>query len=37
MAELRFSRRAEADLFGIAKYTLQTWGKAQAAKFRASR
>lgn len=33
MAAFRFSRRAEADLVSIAKYTLGTWGKAQAARY----
>lgn len=33
MAVFRFSRRAEADLLGIAKYTLRTWGKAQTARY----
>jgi toxin ParE1/3/4 len=29
----RFSRHAEADLLGIANYTLRTWGKAQTARY----
>ena len=33
MAAFRFSPRAEADLVGIAKYTLRTWGKAQTARY----
>lgn len=33
MAAFRFSRRAEADLLGIAKYTLRTWGNAQTARY----
>ena len=33
MAAFRFSRRAEADLVGIATYTLRTWGKAQTARY----
>lgn len=33
MAAFRFSRRAEADLVGIANYTLRTWGKAQTARY----
>jgi toxin ParE1/3/4 len=33
VAVFRFSRRAEADLLGIAKYTLRTWGKAQTARY----
>ncbi len=33
MAAFRFSRRAEADLLGIAKYTLRTWGEAQTARY----
>lgn len=33
MPAFRFSRRAEADLVGIAKYTLRTWGKAQTARY----
>jgi toxin ParE1/3/4 len=32
VAVFRFSRRAEADLLSIAKYTLRTWGKAQTAR-----
>ena len=33
MPALRFSRRAEADLHGIAQYMLRTWGKAQTARY----
>jgi toxin ParE1/3/4 len=33
VAAFRFSRRAEADLLRIAKYTLRTWGKTQAARY----
>lgn len=33
MAAFRFSRRAEADLLSIGKYTLRTWGKAQTARY----
>lgn len=33
MAALRFSRRAEADLLGIGRYTVSTWGDAQAARY----
>ena len=33
MAAFRFSRRAEADLLGIGRYTLGTWGEAQAARY----
>jgi toxin ParE1/3/4 len=33
MAAFRFSRRAEADLLSIGKYTLRTWGKVQAARY----
>jgi toxin ParE1/3/4 len=29
----RFSRRAEADLLSIGDYTLDKWGKAQAARY----
>jgi hypothetical protein len=29
MAAFRFSRRAEADLLGIGRYTLSAWGTAQ--------
>jgi hypothetical protein len=35
VAAFRFSRRAEADLLSIGDYTLRTWGKAQAARYRA--
>jgi toxin ParE1/3/4 len=33
VAVYRFSRRAEADLLGIAAYTLQTWGEEQALRY----
>jgi toxin ParE1/3/4 len=33
VGKFRFSRRAEADLLSIGNYTLQTWGKAQAARY----
>jgi toxin ParE1/3/4 len=33
MAEVRFSRRAEADLIGIGSYTLRTWGEGQALRY----
>ena len=33
MAAFRFSRRAEADLLSIARYTASTWGDAQAARY----
>jgi toxin ParE1/3/4 len=33
VAAFRFSRRAEADLVGIANYALRTWGKAQTARY----
>jgi toxin ParE1/3/4 len=33
VAAFRFSRRAEADLLSIGKYTLRTWGKAQTARY----
>lgn len=33
MAAFRFSRRAEADLLRIGKYTLHTWGRDQAARY----
>ena len=33
MAAFRFSRRAEADLLSIGRYTLRTWGEAQAARY----
>ena len=33
MARFRFSRRAEADLLTIGKYTLHKWGKAQAIRY----
>jgi toxin ParE1/3/4 len=33
MARLRFTRRADADLLGIAVYTLETWGDAQATRY----
>lgn len=33
MASFRFSRRAEADLLGIADYTLRTWGEDQTVRY----
>jgi toxin ParE1/3/4 len=33
MAAFRFSRRAEADLLGIGRYTLRKWGKAQTSRY----
>ena len=33
MARVRFSRRAEADLYGIGLHTLRTWGEAQTARY----
>lgn len=33
MAVLVFTRRAEADLDGIAEYTLRTWGIEQATRY----
>ena len=33
MAAFRFSRRAEADLLGIARHTLRTWGAGQAVRY----
>lgn len=33
MPTFRLSRRAEADLLGIAEYTLRTWGKEQALRY----
>jgi toxin ParE1/3/4 len=30
---IRFSRRAESDLLSIGKYTLETWGSVQAARY----
>ena len=33
MAKFRLSRRAEADLLGIGKFTLREWGKSQAARY----
>jgi toxin ParE1/3/4 len=33
VAAFRFSRRAEADLLSIGRYTLRTWGEAQAARY----
>lgn len=33
MTVLRFSRRAEADLLGIANYTLRMWGRDQAFRY----
>jgi toxin ParE1/3/4 len=29
----RYSRRAEADLLGIGRYTLRTWGEEQATRY----
>ncbi len=33
MPLFRYSRRAEADLLGIAAYTVRTWGEDQAARY----
>jgi toxin ParE1/3/4 len=33
VATFRFSRRAEADLLGIAEYTTRTWGQRQALHY----
>ena len=33
MATFRFSRRAEADLLTIGRYTLETWGEAQTDRY----
>ena len=33
MAKLRFSRRAEGDLYDIAVYTLRTWGDTQTDRY----
>lgn len=33
MALARFSRRAEADLLSIARYTMQQWGSAQVVRY----
>jgi toxin ParE1/3/4 len=33
VAAFHFSRRAEADLLGIASYTLRTWGKVQTVRY----
>lgn len=33
MFHFRLSRRAEADLFSISGYTLQTWGVEQAVRY----
>ena len=33
MAKFRLSRRAEADLLCIGKFTLREWGKSQAARY----
>jgi toxin ParE1/3/4 len=33
VAAFRFSPRAEADLLSIGRYTLRTWGKAQATRY----
>lgn len=33
MAALRFSRRAEADLFEIGRHTIRVWGRSQAHRY----
>jgi plasmid stabilization system protein ParE len=33
VAGFRFSRRAEADLLEIARYTLHRWGEAQVIRY----
>jgi toxin ParE1/3/4 len=33
VAQLRFSRRAEADLLAMGRYTLRTWGEAQTVRY----
>jgi toxin ParE1/3/4 len=33
MPAFRFTRRAEADLLGIANHTLHTWGEKQTARY----
>ena len=33
MAKVRFTRRAEADLYEIGLYTLRMWGEAQAERY----
>ena len=33
MAAFRFSRRAEADVLGIAAYTLRAWGEDQTIRY----
>jgi toxin ParE1/3/4 len=33
VARFRFSRRAETDLYDIGRYTLRTWGEAQADRY----
>ena len=33
MGLFRFSRRAQADLLGIGRYTLRAWGRTQAARY----
>jgi toxin ParE1/3/4 len=33
MGKFRLSRRAEADLLGIAEFTIREWGKSQAARY----
>jgi toxin ParE1/3/4 len=33
LAEVLYSRRAEADLLSISKFTLETWGRNQANRY----
>jgi toxin ParE1/3/4 len=33
VSALRYSRRAEADLLGIGRYTLRTWGEQQTIRY----
>jgi toxin ParE1/3/4 len=33
VAAVQFSRRAEADLYGIGLYTLRTWGETQTERY----
>ncbi|MGH7838513.1 MAG: type II toxin-antitoxin system RelE/ParE family toxin [Candidatus Binataceae bacterium] len=33
MAKIRFSRRAETDLYDIGLYSLRTWGEAQTGRY----
>lgn len=33
MTRVRYTRDAEQDLLDIAQYTIETWGKAQAARY----